>query len=65
MDPHFSALGTHADAVKHIFDTLVHPDERQQLTPGLAESWKPIDETTWEFKLRKGVKFHVGSDFTA
>lgn len=65
MDPHYSALGTHADAVKHIFDTLVHPDERQQLTPGLAESWKPIDETTWEFKLRKGVKFHDGSDFTA
>jgi peptide/nickel transport system substrate-binding protein len=65
MDPHFSALGTHADAVKHIFDTLVHPDEKQQLTPGLAESWKPLDETTWEFKLRKGVRFHDGSDFTA
>ncbi|MEZ5842385.1 MAG: ABC transporter substrate-binding protein [Hyphomicrobiaceae bacterium] len=65
MDPHYSALGTHADAVKHIFDTLVHPDEKQQLTPGLAESWKPIDDTTWEFKLRKGVKFHDGSAFTA
>src|SRR5512136_1586951 len=28
-----------------------------QIEPALAESWKQIDSTTWEFKLRKGVKF--------
>ena len=65
MDPHFSALGVHAEAMKHIFDTLVWADENVQLQPGLAESWQPIDDTTWEFKLRQGVKFHDGSDFTA
>jgi len=65
MDPHYSALGSHAEAAKHIFDTLVWADEKLQLSPSLAESWKPIGETTWEFKLRKGVKFHDGSDFTA
>ncbi|MEM1266627.1 MAG: ABC transporter substrate-binding protein, partial [Pseudomonadota bacterium] len=40
-------------------------DERQQLTPGLALSWAPIDDLTWEFKLREGVTFHDGSAFTA
>lgn len=65
MDPHFSALGVHVEALKHVFDTLVRSNEKLQVEPGLAESWKPIDATTWEFKLRKGVKFHDGSDFTA
>jgi peptide/nickel transport system substrate-binding protein len=65
MDPHFSALGPHAEAMKHIFDTLVWSDEALQLQPGLAVSWTPLDDLTWEFKLREGVKFHDGSDFDA
>ena len=33
--------------------------------PGLATSWKALDDLTWEFKLRKNVHFHDGSPFTA
>ena len=33
--------------------------------PGLAESWKRLNPTTWQFALRKGVKFHNGDDFNA
>ena len=33
--------------------------------PGLAESWKRLNPTTWQFTLRKGVKFHNGDDFNA
>ncbi len=65
MDPHYSALGVHAAAAKHVFDTLVWSGTDLQIEPGLATSWEPIDEDTWEFKLREGVKFHDGSDFTA
>lgn len=65
IDPHWTALGTHVESLKHVFDTLVQADERLQLAPGLAESWRPIDANTWEFRLRRGVKFHDGSDFTA
>src|SRR5215207_9785825 len=65
VDPHYTATGTHAEALKHVFDTLVWSGDKLQLEPRLAESWKPLDNTTWEFKLRKGVKFHDGSDFTA
>ena len=65
LDPHFHNLSPNNGMSKHFFDPLVKQDEKQTLKPGLAESWKPLDDTTWEFKLRKGVKFHDGSDFTA
>ena len=65
VDPHYTASGTHAEALKLVYDTLVWSGDKLQLEPRLAESWKPLNDTTWEFKLRRSVKFHDGSDFTA
>jgi len=65
LDPHYHNLTPNNNIADHLFGTLIHKDEKQRLIPGLAESWRPIDERTWEFKLRKGVKFHDGSDLTA
>jgi peptide/nickel transport system substrate-binding protein len=65
MDPHFHNLSPNNSMLSHVFESLVGQDEKQRLVPELAESWKPIDSTTWEFKLRKGVRFHDGTPFTA
>ncbi|MCP4022512.1 MAG: ABC transporter substrate-binding protein [Desulfobacteraceae bacterium] len=64
-DPHFHNVGPNNALAYHFFDRLVHQDDKQRLFPGLAESWKPVSPTTWVFNLRKGVKWHDGSDFTA
>jgi peptide/nickel transport system substrate-binding protein len=50
-----------------IFERLIMQDLLAKLeeVPGLAESWKRIDERTVEFKLRQGVKFHNGDELTA
>ena len=65
VDPHFTATGTHAETLTHVFDTLTRSGQDLQIEPGIAESWRVINPTTWEFKLRRGVKFHDGSDMTA
>ena len=50
-----------------IYDNLISLDRQGDLSlqPGLAESWKRIDDKTIEFKLRRGVKFHNGEEMTA
>lgn len=65
IDPHYTATGTHAEALKQVFDTLIWSGDKLQLEPRLATSWKAVSPDVWEFKLRPGVKFHDGSDFTA
>src|SRR5262245_11259712 len=65
IDPHFFNLFPNNNIAEHIFDKLVQMDPDSKLIPGLATSWKPIDEKTWEFKLRKGVKFTDGTELTA
>jgi peptide/nickel transport system substrate-binding protein len=65
MDPLFYVIGSNSAMARNVFDGLINQDEKQQLKPALALSWAPLDDTTWEFKLRQGVKFHDGSDFTA
>jgi peptide/nickel transport system substrate-binding protein len=65
MDPHYVNLFPNNNIAEHVFEKLITLDPDSRLIPGVAESWQAINPTTWEFKLRKGVKFHDGSDFTA
>jgi peptide/nickel transport system substrate-binding protein len=65
IDPHYHNLSPNNAMADHIFDALTAFDPRARLTPGLAESWTPVDDSTWELRLRQGVRFHNGNDFTA
>jgi peptide/nickel transport system substrate-binding protein len=65
MDPHYHLLATNQSVLSHVFEALVSQDAAQRPVPGLATSWRLVDDTTWEFYLRQDVKFHDGSPFTA
>ena len=65
IDPLFSRTGNNESTSEDIFDRLVENDANNQLHPALAISWKAVNPTTWEIKLREGVKFHDGGDFSA
>ncbi|MBI2304704.1 MAG: hypothetical protein HYU86_08175 [Chloroflexi bacterium] len=65
MDPQFlSGIENHTYYVC-VFDSLTHFGRDLQVVPGLATSWKALNDTTWEFKLRQGVVFHNGEEFDA
>ena len=65
IDPLYHNLGPNNMIRKHMFEALIGEDESLGIRPLLAESWENPDESTWLFHLKKGVKFHDGSDFTA
>lgn len=65
IDPHFHNVGPNNFMRRHIFQGLLTTDAQQKIEPELAESVKALDDTTWEIKLRKNVKFTDGSDFNA
>ena len=67
LDPHAQNLGTNHNFLHHIYETLVDRAVDGKLTPRLATEWAIKDgaPNVWVFKLRDGVKFHDGADFTA
>lgn len=48
-----------------IGEGLLALDEKVELQPALATEWEQVDDLTWKFTLREGVKFHDGTDMTA
>ncbi len=65
MDPGRSTQVLTVNYFYNLYDALTRWDNALKLQPGLATSWKNINETTWEFTLRQGVKFHDGAPLTA
>jgi peptide/nickel transport system substrate-binding protein len=70
LSPTLEPMGENANRMSRIvysvFETLIRMDQNTgELKPGLAESWTRIDDRTVEFALRRGVKFHDGSEMTS
>ncbi len=64
-DPHFYNNDGINAMVSHAYEPLLMIDGDNKLVPMLAKSWRLVNPTTWEFKLREDVKFHDGTPFTA
>lgn len=63
-DPQLNNHAGDRSLALQIWDSII--DRRDgQVLPSLAESWKTLDDKTWEFKLRKNVKWQDGQPFTA
>ncbi len=66
-------LNPYAQSTTQIYPTWKHVIEpleewswsKKRIVPILAESWSNPDKNTWLFKLKKGIKFHDGSEFTS
>jgi peptide/nickel transport system substrate-binding protein len=66
VDPYYNQLRAGLVIAHHAWDNLLYRDpDTFQLKPLLATGWQLIDDTTLEFELRRGVRFHNGDPFTA
>jgi peptide/nickel transport system substrate-binding protein len=65
LDPTMNLSSIRAMVGVSMFDSLVGRDADNRIVPQLAESWRLVDDTAWQLKLRRGVLFHDGEPFNA
>lgn len=65
LDPQGSNDSASAQIHRQIYETLILQTEQLELVPALATAWRQIDDLTFEFDLKPGVKFHNGETLTA
>ena len=65
IDPHAQNTVITNQLNAQVYERLILRDKQLRRVPGLASAWRRTSPTTWIFELRKGVKWHDGSDFTA
>ena len=65
LDPTMNLASIRATVGASLFDSLVGRDRDNRIVPELAESWRLLNDTTWQLKLRRGVVFHNGEPFNA
>ena len=65
MDPHSQNHATTNAILMHAYEGLTRYSAKYEVEPALATKWTFISPTQVRFELRKGVKFHDGTPFTA
>ncbi|WP_422449615.1 MULTISPECIES: ABC transporter substrate-binding protein [unclassified Endozoicomonas] len=65
LDPHATNDQPSSRVAVQIYSQLVETDKDMNIVPGLAESWKSLDDKTTQFTLKKVVKFHNGEELKA
>jgi len=65
LDPAMHRSRTVESVIRNLADGLVTRDADMRIVPEIAESWRRIDDLTWEFAIRPGVRFHNGDALTA
>jgi peptide/nickel transport system substrate-binding protein len=65
LDPHAVSNTLIFGVLANVYEPLVRRNAEQKLEPALATDWKQVDDLTWEFNLRKDVKFSNGNAFNA
>jgi oligopeptide transport system substrate-binding protein len=65
LDPALASGVPANNVIRDMFEGLTAVDNNGKVVPGVAESWKQTDPTTWVFKLRKNAKWSNGDPVTA
>ena len=65
MDPHSLNESFQLNFTGNMYEPLVGRGKKLELVPILATRWSATSPTTWRFELRRNVKFHDGTPFTA
>jgi peptide/nickel transport system substrate-binding protein len=65
LDPHSQNHATTNAILMHAYEGLTRYNDKYEVEPALATKWTYISPTQVRFELRKGVKFHDGTPFTA
>lgn len=65
FDPHMVPASSSIQIYNRIYEALVGFSPGGDIVPELAESWEILDDQTYKFNLRQGVRFHDGSEMTS
>jgi len=65
LDPHYANNSPNKALARHFFEAMIAFDDKLNLVPALATSWKRTSDTSWDFDLRKDVRFSDGTPMTA